>query len=157
MKVNVEYINPVVTGVVNVVSMVCGVEVTTGKLRLADMSKTKNALTTLVGITGQLHGQVIIVMHMDVVFDIASRMMYTKVTELNDIVRSAISELSNMIMGNSLTEFSKQGVLLDITPPTSMLGTMSLSVSDSKMICIPILYEGREFELNIAVKRKDIE
>ena len=45
-----------------------------------------------------------------------------EVTELDEMSKSAIAELGNMITGNALARFEKENLHLDISPPTVMTG-----------------------------------
>lgn len=77
------------------------------------------------------------------------------VPQLNDMAKSAVSELSNMILGNAATLFSTKGITVDITPPNLIMGSnLSFNVSDSKTICVPLNAEDGSslIELNIAIK-----
>ena len=80
-------------------------------------------------------------------------MMGMPVTELNDLSISAISELGNMIMGNTATILSTKGIGIDITPPTICRGNISITTSYAKNICIPFSYNNKVIlELDIAIK-----
>lgn len=154
---NVEYINPFIEASQNVLRDFCRIEVKLGKPYITNASYEGDTLIIIVGITGDLRGQVIINMKYEVACSIASTMMMgMPVPELNDMAKSAVSELANMILGNSATLFSKKGIVLDITPPSICFGSnLSISVSDSKTICIPLHFEdGQSIEINVAVKEK---
>ncbi len=66
-----------------------------------------------------MRGQVMIVFENSVACDIASKMCMMPITQLDDLSKSALSELGNMIMGNTATIFSTKGIGIDITPPTT--------------------------------------
>lgn len=155
--INVEYINPFISASQTVLRDLVQIETTLGKPYLTDPSFEGNTLIIIIGITGELRGQVIIDMTTETACSIASKMMMgMPVDELNDMAKSAVSELSNMILGNTATIFSKKGLGLDITPPSLALGNnISISVSDSKIICIPLtLDDGSAINLNVAIKEK---
>lgn len=155
--VNVEYINPFIEAAQNVLKDFCKIEAHIGKPFLTSASYEGDTLIIIVGITGQLRGQVIINMSHEVACRLASHMMMgMPVTELNDMAKSAVSELGNMILGNSATIFSKKGIALDITPPSICAGNnLTISVSDSKTICIPLNFdENLSVEINVAIKEK---
>ena len=156
MSVNVEYINPFVEAAQSVLDDFCKIKTTIGKPYLKQSTYDGDALLVIVGVTGELRGQVILNMNFDVACNVASHMMMgMPVPELNDMAKSAVSELVNMIIGNACTLFSNKGLTLDITPPSVCAGqNLSVSVSDSKTICIPLTYEDKEIELNVAVKNK---
>lgn len=153
--VNVDYINPFIAASKSVLKEICGIDVNLGKPYITKSVFEGDKFLIIVGITGQLKGQVILGMADDTACDIASHMMMgMPVLELNDMAASAISELSNMILGNTATIFSTQGKIIDITPPSICVGKdIEITVSDSKMISVPLSYGGtHDFELNIAVQ-----
>ncbi|PKM55205.1 MAG: chemotaxis protein CheX [Firmicutes bacterium HGW-Firmicutes-3] len=155
---NVEYINPFITASKRVMKDFCNIDTEMGKPYLTKTVFEGNKFVILVGITGQLTGQVILSMSNETACNIASHMMMgMPVTELNDMAASAISELANMILGNTATIFSTQGIIIDITPPSILVGKdMTITVSDAKTICVPLTYAGDyALELNIAIKSKE--
>ncbi|PKM53377.1 MAG: chemotaxis protein CheX [Firmicutes bacterium HGW-Firmicutes-5] len=136
----------------------CNIDTEMGKPYLTKTVFEGDKFVILVGITGQLTGQVILSMSNETACNIASHMMMgMPVTELNDMAASAVSELANMILGNTATIFSTQGIIIDITPPSILVGKdMTITVSDSKTICVPLTYESDyALELNIAIKSKE--
>ncbi len=153
-QINVEYINPFISAAQTVLKDFCQIESSMGKPYLKQASYEGDLLAVIVGITGVLKGQVILTMEEGTACDIASHMMMgMPVPELNDMAKSAVGELCNMILGNAATIFSTKNIALDITPPTLTQGTnLSFSVSDSKTICVPLEYEDKSFEINIAIK-----
>lgn len=154
MSINVEYINPFISAAQTVMKDFCSMESTMGKPYLKQASYDGEVLAVLIGITGVLRGQVILTMDQPVACSIASSMMMgMPVPELNDMAKSAVSELSNMILGNAATIFSTKNIAIDITPPTMTMGSnLSFSVSDSKTICVPLKFDTGEMEINIAIK-----
>jgi len=152
--INVEYINPFISAAQTVLRDFCQIESTIAKPYLKQAIYEGDILAVIIGITGVLRGQVILTMETKTACNIASQMMMgMPVPELNDMAKSAVSELSNMILGNTATIFSTKNIALDITPPTITLGTnLSFSVSDSKTICVPLHFAQGELEINIAIK-----
>jgi chemotaxis protein CheX len=76
------------------------------------------------------------------------------VAELDEMAKSAISELTNMILGNTATIFYNNGVAVDITPPSLLMGS-NIQISTSKMqtICIPLaLSNDTTFEIDVAIQ-----
>lgn len=69
------------------------------------------------------------------------------VSEFDDMARSAISELGNMVMGNAATILSNNNVMIDITPPTIITGTTTIESPDSTMFKVPLIYENYEVTL----------
>ena len=150
---NVNYINSFLSAATSVLRDVCQIEVKVGKPFLKDPIYAKDTLVIIIGITGAIKGAVLISVDESVCCDIASKMMMgMPVNELNDMARSAISELANMILGNAATVFSTDGITIDITPPSICFGSMSISTSEVKNICVPLTYEDKAIDFNISVK-----
>ena len=153
---NVEYINPFLAAAKSVMNDFCNIETAMGAPFITKTIFEGEKFVIMVGITGQLTGQVIFSMSNETACDIASHMMMgMPVNELNDMATSAISELSNMILGNAATIFSTKDKIIDITPPSVLMGKdMEITVSDSKTICVPLTYDNgsKSFEINIAVR-----
>lgn len=112
-------------------------------------------MVILIGVTGEMRGQVVLSIDEKKACEIASRMMMgMPVPELDDMAISAISELGNMIMGNAATVFSVRNIGIDITPPTVGRGTGKIYTMYTKNIAIPLLTDDSEvfMEMNIAMK-----
>lgn len=153
---NAEFLNPVMQAATYVLREMCGLEITVGKPYLSQVSYQERIFIVMIGITGELQGQVILGMREPIACDIAQHMMMgMPVPELNDMAKSALCELMNMTMGNAVTTFYNKGIKLDITPPTMFLSnSLTVNVVDSKMICIPLIFGGDKLiELNIAIKQ----
>lgn len=154
---NVELINPFISAAQSVLKDMAQISTKMGKPYLKNPEYEGDIITIVVGITGAMRGQVILSLKEDIACSIASHMMMgMPVPELNDMAKSAVSELGNMILGNAATIFSTKGIVVDITPPNLVIGNnLSFSVSDSKTICVPLNNEEGEtlIELNIALKK----
>lgn len=156
MSVNVDLINPFISAAQSVLRDLSQITTKMGKPYLKTLEYEGEVVTIIIGITGELRGQVIFSMMENEACSIASKMMMgMPVKELNDMAKSAVSEMTNMILGNAATIFSTKGTTVDITPPNLVLGSnLSFSVSDAKTICIPLEHEDGTtlMELNIAIK-----
>ena len=107
----------------------------------------------MIGVTGEMQGQVMLAFKKPVALMIASKMMYMEVKELDEISTSAICELGNMIMGNASTVFSSNGVGIDITPPTLSHGEVSFTNTYTKNLCVPLTFDTTMVELYLALKQ----
>ena len=107
----------------------------------------------MLGVTGEMSGQVCIVFDLNVAKDIASRMMMgMPVDVIDDMAKSALSELGNMIMGNAATLLSNNNLRIDITPPTLGMGNAKLTSPNMTSIKVPLVYEGGEVKLFFLLK-----
>ncbi|MHB8062447.1 MAG: chemotaxis protein CheX [Ruminiclostridium sp.] len=152
---NIEYINPFIEASQTVLKQVANVDAKLGKVYLRSSPYMGESILIIVGITGKMRGQAIFTMSKEVAFMIASAMMFgMPVDELNEISKSALSELTNMILGNTATLLYNKGIGIEITPPSLLLGE-NLQISPSKMqtICVPLyLTDTHILEIDISVE-----
>jgi len=152
---NIEYINPFIEASQTVLKQVANVDAKLGKVYLRSSPYMGESILIIVGITGKMRGQAIFTMSKKVAFMIASAMMFgMPVDELNEISKSALSELTNMILGNTATLLYNKGIGIEITPPSLLLGE-NLQISPSKMqtICVPLyLTDTDTLEIDISVE-----
>lgn len=151
---NVEYINPFIEASRTVIKTVANIDVSLGKVYLKASPYSSETLVVIVGLMGQLQGQVIFSMDKPVAFQIASAMMMgMTITELDEMSKSAIAESANMILGNAATILYGKGIKIEITPPSLMMGNnIQISTPNMKTLCIPlILSSGGTIELDVAL------
>jgi chemotaxis protein CheX len=152
-NVNAEHINPFLVASTKILKEMCFVDAKVGKPYIKDPAFFDNTMIIMIGFTGEMRGQAMIAFENPIACDIASKMIMMPITEMDDLARSAICELGNMIMGNTATIFSTKGIAIDITPPTVGNGTISFSNNYAHNICIPLVYEDtKKIEIHIAIK-----
>ncbi len=142
---DVKHINPFLQSAMTIFEGAAQMKLALGKPSVAVLDFPNHVFVLQVGLTGDLKGQVLLVMSIDNAKMIASNMMFgMPVAELDDMASSALSELANMIMGNTATLFSTNCIHIDITPPLSMMGTQLHLTSDAQALRIPMTYNGEE-------------
>lgn len=151
---NIEYINPFIEASQTVLMQIANIDAKLGKVYLKTSPYKSGSIMILVGLTGAMRGQAIFTMTKETALKVASQMMGgMPVVELDEISKSAISELTNMILGNTATLLYNKGIGIDITPPSFLMGD-NIEVSSSKMktVCIPlVLSEQYIIEIHISV------
>lgn len=151
--IKAEHLNPFLISAKQVLQQVCQVDVQFGPISKDDFYVNGEPLFIMLGITGEITGQVCVVMGMNTAKDVASRMMMgMPVNELDDMAKSALSELGNMMMGNAATLLSNSNVLIDITPPTLLVGSAILSSTEMAVIKVPLLYNDYEIQMSFLLK-----
>ncbi len=152
---NVEYINPFIEASQNVLQQIAGLTAKLGKVFIKTSPYKSDTVAIIVGLTGQMRGQVIFTMNKSVAMYIASSMMGgMPVNELDEISKSAISELTNMILGNAATILYNKGIGIEITPPSLLMGdNMQITPNKMKTVCVPlILIDDKALEIDISVE-----
>lgn len=147
-----EHINPFLMASTKVLKDMCLMDVKIGKPFMKDAAFTDDSLVIMIGIIGELQGQVMIEMSNIIACEIASKMCMMPIHELDELSMSAISELGNMIMGNAATVFSTKGIGIDITTPTLSRGNVAFD-NQCQNLCVPMqTADGKEIYLNMMMK-----
>ena len=136
---NAEYVNVVAGAVVTIGSMLFGESLTMGEAFLNNKTSPLEEVAVLIGITGQVKGQVIFSFTEETAKHMASALMGgMSIPELDDISKSAVAEVGNMIMGTASTALSQKGIITDISPPNLIVGKNMLITGISKGIVVPM-------------------
>ena len=102
MSINVDLINPFVQGTQTILRDVCKEVPKLGKVYLKKSPYASGSIVVIIGLTGDIKGQVIFSLDKQAACSISSKMMMgLAVEELDEMAKSAISELMNMILGHS--------------------------------------------------------
>lgn len=150
---NADFINPFLMAATSVMHDICQTDMKIGKPYVKTTEFENDSVAIMIGITGEMKGQVILAFAYQDALGVASKMMMgMPVAELDDMATSAISELGNMIMGNAATIFSTKGTIIDITPPTVCRGAMRITQSYTQNICVPVESDSLSMEIDIAIK-----
>jgi chemotaxis protein CheX len=139
--VNAEVVNKFLNATSTVLSEYFNVEIKeTGGLTMVTGSDALDPITVILGITGDLEGQFLLAYSKDTALGIARSMMgNSDYPEFDDMCKSALAELGNMIGGMTSTGLAEMGYFCNLSPPsvvTTEQGTISLGMPT--MICLPI-------------------
>lgn len=118
---------------------------TAGETSVFEAPIIQPEIGVLIGITGHLHGRLLLESSSQVFSSIGNEMFGMPLK--GDMLESFAGELGNMIGGNISTGVSTSGILIDITPPIVLVGQTKIS-GFSKAHSIPLQIE-RAGELRI--------
>lgn len=151
----VEYIEPFVAAAINILTSELQIRVERGKLRIDGNYFTTKEVSVLIGITGEVEGNVVYGVHRIVALDIASRMLGEPKKVLDDMAKSAIAELGNIISGHAATLFEKRKIACAISPPSLVVGkgTRIQTVGIPRLV-IPLDIEFGEMEIGVSIREK---
>jgi len=136
----VEYVNPFIESASGVLEEIAQLKTERGKLTLKDAKAPFRDVCVILGVVGQVHGQIIYGFDEGTAKNIVSKMMMgAEVLELDEMARSALGELGNMVTGKASIALESLGVKIDISPPT-MVMAKNLQISSIKipMIIVPL-------------------
>jgi len=153
----IEYINPFIQASQSIIVQTTGFTTSIGKVYIKNRPYKGNEVVVLIGLTGEIQGSTTISMNNILACKIAAAMMgVASIPVLDEIAKSAIAELGNMILGNAAGIFSKNKINIDITPPIVFTGeNIELSISNSVIICIPLVFvDGKCLEIDLTYIEK---
>lgn len=149
---DVKHINPFVESFATVMPQLGFANVEKGNLSVKGRELIGSGVIIIVGIVGAIKGNVVYYMKMEEAMKVASTMMMgMPVTEFDEMTRSALSELTNMLTANAATAFSTIGIPIDISTPTLLHGeNICVEMSSNQVLCIQLLADGLPIDINIA-------
>jgi len=130
------------------------IEMTRGAL-----GKQKNPIVTrgcasLIGVTGDVEGRVVLDMDQQTAVNLAGGMLGEKMDHFDNLVSSTINEIANMICGGAISILINTGKNLDISAPTMFTGR-NLEIYDSatvgEAIVVPIDSNYGQIIINVAM------
>jgi chemotaxis protein CheX len=120
---NVEFVNPVLEAVVNVLKTMAFTEPQAGKPFLKEKHKpSKGDVTGAVGLTGPVNGSLAVSFSEKAILHIVSNMFGEACKEINVEVEDAVGELTNMICGDARRLLAEKGFQFEGAIPTVITG-----------------------------------
>ncbi len=149
----VEYVNPFIEAASSVLEEISGLKSERGRLSLKDPNQPFRDVCAILGLVGKIHGQVIYGFDEATAKNIVSRMMMgAEVLEFDEMARSALGELGNIITGKASVMLESAGYPIDISPPTLVMAT-NVRISSLKipMIVVPLETEVGTLEIYVGL------
>lgn len=149
-----QMINPFLESAHLVLQQMIQIEPVRGELAIKDVEFAHQYIWIKVGLKGNIAGDVVFGLHESVALKLISAMMGgMEVIHIDDLGKSAISEIGNMISGNASTLLSNQGVVVDISPPILLDEVLSKEYQHVKALVIPLqLGEMGTFDIQLIIQ-----
>ncbi len=127
------------------------------KAELVAHQFTTEDITTIIGISGKLEGNVLYGMSVDTAKRIVSTMMGEEVkTWKDDMGLSALGELANIITGNAATRLSQLGYPCQISPPV-MIEPAGSRFTTNQGPQILVHFNSKVGELRVRISLKEAQ
>ena len=148
------YVDTIFEGSNYVIRQITGSEVKKGAVDMDNHDFSSNDVSVMIGVTGSLNGHVTFSMSEPLAFKITSMIIgQDVVNSFDEMTKSCLSEMGNMIMGYTSGIFSEKGIATDITPPAIINGKNVFISTDSSEIvfCLLLVFEdGQLLTINTA-------
>lgn len=151
---DIKYINPFLEGVKNVIANFGVTDIKRGNIQKKDDMHVDMDITSVIGIVGNIRGNVAYSFSQDTAKKLVSAMMMgAPVTEMDMIARSAIGELCNMISGTASSMLAQNGIITDITPPSIIFGRdIYFIISSVQTIAVDLETGIGKIQLNLGLE-----
>jgi chemotaxis protein CheX len=137
---NVAHINPFVESLVHVFQTMLSLTPRRKGLQLARGERVGSGLTTLVGISGSVHGVVVLHFKPETAIKLASRFLGASLTEMSADVVDAMSELTNMVAGAAKAKIPSDPPA-ELSLPSVVEGTQYRLKYPSKSLWVEVPFE----------------
>lgn len=119
---NVDFINPLLEAVLNVLSTMANVEVEPAAPFLNTKRTAVGDITGQISINGFAQGIIALSLSESVILKIVNNMLFESYTEINDEIADAVGELTNMISGQARSSLSEMGMSFQASTPSIIIG-----------------------------------
>lgn len=111
-----------------------------------------NKISVIIGVNGQLDGQIITSFDVQTAKNIVGLMMGSEEeVDMDDMAWSAIQEFGNWIAGRTATELSQVGAVCDVTTPIVNEGDSKFR-SANIFFTVPLETKIGDFQINVSLK-----
>jgi chemotaxis protein CheX len=147
------YINPFLEALQQVLAMFGVAEMNRSKLEKKDNMHVDKDITAIVGMVGDVRGNIAYSFSRDTAKQIVGAMVGMTVNEIDAIARSGIGEFANMVTGTAMTLLGESGNVSDITPPSIVFGEdLYMVISSVQTIAVEYETGFGKIEVNIGLE-----
>lgn len=150
----VEYINPFIESTLSSLEMMAQMTAERDGLGLKENFITTFDISSIIAMTGEVNGSVILSFPAKVACKIASSMLMEEKSDLDKDVEDAIGEIGNIIVGNARRQLMSSGFKLNISIPSVVIGEGHKISRKEGVNCIGISFKTAQgpFEINVGIK-----
>lgn len=119
----VEFINPFLTSMLNVLETMANLKATPGTPQRKADNMAQGDVTGIIGMASQeVKGSLAITFTSAAICDIAKRMLGDDITEINTTITDLVGEITNMVTGGAKRLLEEQGYDFDMAIPAVVAG-----------------------------------
>jgi len=123
-------------------------------LSMEEEAYRRKGIAAEVALTGEIEGRIIFDADLAAAVQLASRLAGVEVSETNEeLVREAVCELANQIIGNAVTTLNDQGFHFHVRPPTQHTSEQgSRSSEDTEALVMGFNTSSGNVFMNVALR-----
>jgi chemotaxis protein CheX len=119
---DVQFINPFLEGTIDVLKTMAMIEPVVGKPYVKKDNNAEGDISGIIGMTGSVRGSLALSFSEPSILMIVSNMLGERYAEINDEVRDAVGEITNMISGVARKKLESKGYYISAAIPTVVSG-----------------------------------
>jgi chemotaxis protein CheX len=150
---DVKIINPFINATLNVLETMAFIKSEAQKPYLKKDNVAKGDISGIVGLTGETNGTVFITFDEPCIVKVVSNMFGEEITEINDDIKDAVGELTNMISGQARKELEEIGKVFQGAIPSVVSGKNHelIPVTGGPKIAVPFKTEFGNFIIEVVL------
>lgn len=149
-------VNPFLGATFEVFKQLFNVELSKSGISMKKAPSASHEVAIIVGITGTQHTGVMVLSIKKYTAVKMISILYpdTQISEKSEEFSDALGEIANIISGNAMGQFSKQGMPLNITTPSVIVGqAFEVHLLDQTTLSTELQSPFGVLEINVAIKK----
>lgn len=149
-----DYINPIVDSAIAVLAEFTSSQVDRGDMKLRRRSSTSREVATIIGLTGNANGRIIIEMDGSTALAMAGLMNRDPFRELDRLALDALMELANLIVSRAVSSLHELEFAFRLAPPLIFTGTnlACFSSLDTEALVVPLHTNVGDMNLSVTLR-----
>lgn len=151
---DVNLINPFIGATLNVLETMASTKAQAGKPYLKEDQVARGDVTGVIGMTGEANGTISISFTEKSILVIVSNMVGEEMKELNEEIKDAVGEITNMISGQARKKLDEQGMPLKAAIPSVIVGKNHTitHMTTYPIIAIPFSTDNGDFTIEVCIE-----
>ena len=154
---DVRYINPFLAAAVHVLRTMAGIEATPGKPFVKGGTRALGDVSAIIGITGAAEGSMALTFSESCIKAVVKNLFQAPVHEIDDEVKDAVGELTNIICGDARKRLREEGLSsLKAGIPTIVTGKdhSIKHINNGPHLAVPFETEHGVFVVEVAFNKE---
>ncbi len=154
MNMKADIVNPFLEATTSVLRTMAFTEPVPGKPYIKRGTTAVGDISGIVGIAGDTEGSICLTFTRECILQLIGRMLGEEQREINDVVKDAVGELTNMISGDSRRRLEELGYHFQGAIPSviSGQGHEIRHVTNGPILSIPFSTKGGTFTVEVCFK-----
>jgi chemotaxis protein CheX len=151
-SLDAKFINPFLIAFTGVMPQVGFVNIVRGKICSKEQFVDSLGVSVQVGVKSQSDGNIVFNMSEQTAKKISSVMMMgTVINTIDDMAKSAVCEVFNMVVSHASTSLNKEGFMVKVNPPIFLQDNTKIQVCNSTYIAIEMIVDNCPVEMSIGL------